>query len=503
MLRTLRAVKHFVLLITAPADRYRNGEMFLRLTEGDSVERELVEFGRTPAGAALLEERPDVLRLLRDRALLESRPEGSLGRCYSEMLAAAGLDDGVYFDMAAAAGAEYGDPVRLWFRTRVGVMHDLRHLISGYGANRLGEACLLIFRFGQTGHIGQLALGLLALLGAMFEPRGNIFGAVLEAYRRGRESRSVDLIPWEKSLDQPLAAQRAWLGLAPPRRYPVELGVATDAYAGDGAGSDRRPRTAARRSSIDAVLRPFCAAKHFVLLIVRGPPARFHHGVSYAKLTEGGWFDRTLAEFAATTEGAELLGERPDLLSPLKDQVALEALPKGAVGRQYSEFMSTAKLEGDAYYSAVKASCADEADPARAWYRERMGVMHDLRHMITGYGPDPLGEACLLAFRFAQSRHGGLIALLLLAMTVALGDRPGELIPAVGEAYRRGRRARSIDLFFWEKGLDTPLAAHRAQLGLAPPERYRPDVAPDAYVQARGPSDAPRAGLALGPEASA
>jgi ubiquinone biosynthesis protein COQ4 len=250
------------------------------------------------------------------------------------------------------------------------------------------------------------------------------------------------------------------------------------------------------------LLRTLRAIRHFVLVIAV-PADRFQHGTQYIKLTEGGTFDRSLAEFGATAAGAALLRERPDPQPLLNDQAALETLPKGSLGRLYSEFLSSAQLEGDAYFSAVRASCADDADPVRAWYRERIGVMHDLRHLITGYGPDRLGEACLLAFRLAQTRQGGLIALVLLAMAGALGERPGALLPAVAEAYRRGRRARSLDHLCWEKGLDMPLAALRAELGLAPPERYAPAVAPHAWLDAEARSGSPSPAMALGPEASA
>ena len=229
ILRSLRAIRHYLLIVFgAPANRYQHGESFLRLTEGRSVEREFGDFARTSEGAELLRERPDVRRLLTDRAYLESCPEGSLGRVYSQFLSAAQLDDGNYFELAADAGARHRDPVRAWFRTRVGVMHDLRHVVSGYGANRLGEACLLIFRFAQTGHRGQLALGLLAVLSAAPERHGQILPAVFEAYRRGRRARSTDMIAWETGLGTPLAAHRAWLGLSPPGRYGP--GVAPDAY---------------------------------------------------------------------------------------------------------------------------------------------------------------------------------------------------------------------------------------------------------------------------------
>ena len=33
--------------------------------------------------------------------------------------------------------------------------------------------------------------------------------------------------------------------------------------------------------------------------------------------------------------------------------------------------------------------------------------MHDLWHVVTGYGRDELGEACLLAFTYAQNKNRG------------------------------------------------------------------------------------------------
>ena len=39
--------------------------------------------------------------------------------------------------------------------------------------------------------------------------------------------------------------------------------------------------------------------------------------------------------------------------------------------------------------------------------------MHDLRHVVTGYGRDELGEACLLAFNYAQNKNKEVATLLL------------------------------------------------------------------------------------------
>ena len=54
---------------------------------------------------------------------------------------------------------------------------------------------------------------------------------------------------------------------------------------------------------------------------------------------------------------------------------------------------------------------------------------------------------------------------------------------AVWEAYRRGRRARLLDLLPWEKCFAEPLAVHRANLGLTPPQSYPCSFAPDAYLR--------------------
>jgi len=112
-----------------------------------------------------------------------------------------------------------------------------------------------------------------------------------------------------------------------------------------------------------------------------------------------------------------------------------------------------------------------EAEELR-WFRRREGVMHDLRHLLTGYGPDRAGELCLMCFRYAQTRHPGLPALMGL---LALGEciRPLRLIRSMREAFRRGRGAPLLDLWEWEETMDEPLEEHRRKFGLEPPRHHR------------------------------
>ncbi len=482
ILRSLRATRHYLLIVlSAPSNRYHHRESVLRLTEGRSVGRELGDFARTSEGAELLRERPDVRRLLKDRGYLESCSDGSLGRVYSQFLSAAQLDEGNDFELAADVGAQHGDSVGAWYRTRVGVMRGLRHVISGYGCDRLGKACLLIFRFAQTGHRGQLALGVLALLNAALEGRGSVLPAVFEAYGRGRHARSTDMVAWEKGLDAPLVEHRAWLRLGPPERYAAA--VAPEAFP-----RPHMPHRQRSRSPFAAVFRPFRAAWHFLRMAATVGPVRYHHAGMYLGLTEGESFEREFAELASTTAGAELLEERTDVLDLLTDPAVMERCPQGSLGRVYSDFLRAANLDPKASFVAIREVAAREPDPARVWFRARTGVMHDIRHAFTGYGADSLGEACLLAFRYAQIRHPGLLVMLWLSVLLALGPQSSPRLPALREAYRRGRRARSIDVFPWERNLANPLAAQRASLGIGPPEHYAPSLAPDAYLNAAGAS---------------
>ena len=111
-------------------------------------------------------------------------------------------------------------------------------------------------------------------------------------------------------------------------------------------------------------------------------------------------------------------------------------------------------------------------------------LSHDIRHVLTGYGPDLLGEICLLSFRFAQIRHRGILVLIFLGFINLIFARRGPVIAPLFEAYRRGRRARLLDLLAWENVFAEPLAVHRAALGLAAPRHYPNAFAPGAYLGA-------------------
>src|SRR5258707_5001366 len=106
-------------------------------------------------------------------------------------------------------------------------------------------------------------------------------------------------------------------------------------------------------------------------------------------------------------------------------------------------------------------------------FRERNREMHDLLHVITGYGRDPLGEACLVAFSFAQTKLKGFALIALFAARRIARARPGQPVRrAVFEGYRHGRRAGWLPGADWEALLTQPVEAVRPKLAVKPATRY-------------------------------
>jgi ubiquinone biosynthesis protein COQ4 len=221
-----QACAYFLILAVRPSRRSHYGQQFLYKTEGETFERAFASFERTRLGPTLLAERPDSVALLRTRDRLAAQPEGSLGRSYAEFMIGAGIDEDLYLAGAIEAGERFErDPRRRWFRTRVEAGHDLRHVLTDYGIDPLGETCLMAFRFGQTRHVGALVIATLGFVVLSARRQRGVAAAMREAYRRGRAALLLDLLPWEMLLGRPLAIVRREARLQPPRCYPANTSM--------------------------------------------------------------------------------------------------------------------------------------------------------------------------------------------------------------------------------------------------------------------------------------
>ncbi len=187
-----------------------------------------------------------------------------------------------------------------------------------------------------------------------------------------------------------------------------------------------------------------------------------------------------VAQMRAHPTGKRLLEERPDLGATLSNASALQAMPEGSLGQAFFAAMDNPYgvpgylLAGLIYKDGFFDSFEMDADVA--FYIERMRWLHDLLHLVSGYGVDLSGEGLLIYFSRAYIDGLGFAGLA--RSPQGLGPRVF-IRPSCGqprwqsllrEAHARGLAARAVcpAVFApWEELLPQPLDAVRAALGIA------------------------------------
>lgn len=167
----------------------------------------------------------------------------------------------------------------------------------------------------------------------------------------------------------------------------------------------------------------------------------------------------------------------PSLAARLGDRPALRALPEGSLGRAYLAFVEANGIEAQGLVEVSQpGGYARLEDPKLRAFAERLRDQHDLWHVLTGYGPDVVGELSLLAFTYAQTRNTG-IGLIVsggLAVSLLFPRRGVDTRAAILDAGRRGRAAAWLPAAPWEELLALPLNAVRLRLGIGAPPVYTP-----------------------------
>jgi ubiquinone biosynthesis protein COQ4 len=188
-------------------------------------------------------------------------------------------------------------------------------------------------------------------------------------------------------------------------------------------------------------------------------------------------FERTLARVQADPTGRRILDERRRLLPVLADRARLRALPEGSLGRAYARFMDAEAISADGLVEASKTPeplPEHRLGPDGQILGERLRDMHDLWHVVTGYGRDLFGEAALLAFTYAQTRNRGIGAIAAVGFWRMWRGGAREAATLVRRAWWRGRRAAFLPAADWEALLELPLDEVRRRLRVGPPPVYTP-----------------------------
>ena len=199
------------------------------------------------------------------------------------------------------------------------------------------------------------------------------------------------------------------------------------------------------------------------------------------------------ARLLRTAKGGRIAYRREELAKTLSDSEFLKRLPEGSVGRAYLHFTTSENISAQGLIDESR-KIEGEGDVDRehplAWYGRRMRDIHDLWHVLTGYGRDAMGEASLVAFSYAQTRSlgFGLIGLAgALKLKRELPEQP--MLRAVWQAYRNGAKAAWLPGEDYLALLAEPLDSARARLNIARPSLYQ-SVASDLRASAMVPATA-------------
>lgn len=187
----------------------------------------------------------------------------------------------------------------------------------------------------------------------------------------------------------------------------------------------------------------------------------------------GNAIERGFQRFRSTQHAEQILTQEQSLLDVLSNRAYLRALPEGSLGRAYLKFMEEGNITAEGLKEASDIESGERFDDHEMEiYGLRLRDQHDLWHAATGYGRDVAGEACLLAFTYAQTRNRGIAFIALMGMLKLRKTLGNEMIGSMVQAYKMGKRAAWLPGQLWEELLHQPIEKVRLELGLSAPDRY-------------------------------
>jgi len=192
----------------------------------------------------------------------------------------------------------------------------------------------------------------------------------------------------------------------------------------------------------------------------------------------------------ATPEGGRIAYDRVELVTKLTDRAWLAQFESGTVGAAYRAFLDHTGFSADGLEAVSNEIPRGDYAHPYAWFGRRERDIHDVWHVLTGYRANsPLGELCLVAFSYAQSKGLGWGFIALSGALKALAEpNRWAVIRAIREGYSHGRKAKWLHNEDIERLFAEPLEAARARLHIAAPLAYL--AALDMLEKAKEPDDA-------------
>lgn len=229
--RAARAMRRLV------ADKDDTEQVFeiMNALAGRSAEWGYARLISTPEGGLEAYRRVELADRLQDRAWLQTLPQGSVGAAYLDFIVAQDFSAYGLADESrkvADSEIEAAHP-RAWYARRLRDVHDVWHVLTGYRADALGEACVVAFSLPQTRSSG---FGLIAAAIAVQFARARTgypcARAVFQAWRDGRKAAWLPGQDYEALLAEPLDQARRRLRIPEPEIYERVPVAVCNAYLG-------------------------------------------------------------------------------------------------------------------------------------------------------------------------------------------------------------------------------------------------------------------------------
>ncbi len=220
--RPIKALRHFGKLV---ADKEDTEQVFhiIEALKGRSSHLRAWDFIRSEQGQAFLRREVDIPGMLDDHARWADCAPNSVAQHYirfmkREGLTAAGL---------VAESHKWLPPEKRhqdlteWYFERLRDTHDLFHVLTGYGRDALGEACLLGFSYEQNGNLGVkfIAYAGTRQIGKTTRTRAPLFAALREGRALGKAAAKVAHQDIEALMHEDIDAARARLNIGKPVIY--------------------------------------------------------------------------------------------------------------------------------------------------------------------------------------------------------------------------------------------------------------------------------------------
>lgn len=178
----------------------------------------------------------------------------------------------------------------------------------------------------------------------------------------------------------------------------------------------------------------------------------------------------------ATPGGGRLAYDRVELSQPFGDDAWLDSFAPGTVGAAYRDFIRKNNISAAGLAEAARRSMTAEPQfkHPHTWFGRRIRDIHDVWHVLSGYNTDGLGEGCVVAFSYPQTKALGFV---IIALGVArLGKKLRPDLPfyaCIRQAYENGKNAKWLIAEDYEALFAEDLQAARKRLNIGEPTLYR------------------------------